>query len=272
MTSNANPTATMPFVNGRPPHLPCGPGDLAQTVLIPGDPDRVAMFADRLEDVQDFGRRREFAAVTGTFNGQRLSVCSGGIGGPSTEIALVEMAMLGVRNVIRVGGMSALVPEIPTGSYIVADRAIGLTGVARLYAELGYEAIADPILTAGLLASARDLGHSVRSGTVASTDSYYLGQDRPIPASETSKFQSRKFLEDFKSQGAIGVEMETQVIFSVSQALGLKAACLLGVHGNRATDDWLVDYRSTQNGLLDIAAQAIAKLTEKMEQDNESIE
>lgn len=270
MTGNATPTATMPFVNGRPPHLPCGPGDLAETVLIPGDPDRVGMFAERLENLQDFGRRREFAAVTGTFNGQRLSVCSGGIGGPSTEIALVEMAMLGVRNVIRVGGMSALVPEIPTGSYIVADHAIGLTGVARLYNDLGYESDADVALTSCLMTSADKLGHSVRTGTVASTDSYYLGQDRPIPASGTGKHQSRQFLDEFKSQGAIGVEMETQVIFSVSQALGLKAACLLGVHGNRATDDWLVDYRSTQNGLLDIAAQAIKILTRKMEQENEN--
>jgi uridine phosphorylase len=227
------------------------------------------MFAERLENLQDFGRRREFAAVTGTFNGTHLSVCSGGIGGPSTEIALVEMAMLGVRNVIRVGGMSALVPEIPTGSYIVADHAIGMTGVARLYNDLGYQSDADVALTASILSSARDLGRAVRSGTVASTDSYYLGQDRPIRASGTDKEPDRQFLDTFKSQGAIGVEMETQVIFCVSQALGLKAACLLGVHGNRATDDWLVDYRSTQNGLLDIAAQAIKILTQKTEHENE---
>lgn len=123
MAADLKPTARLPFTGGRPPHLPCGPGDVAADVLVPGDPDRVALLRDMLEDVQDFGRKREFALITGRYQGYPLSICSSGIGGPSTEIALVELAHLGAKRVVRIGGMSALVPQIVTGSYLVPDDA-----------------------------------------------------------------------------------------------------------------------------------------------------
>ncbi|MBR9765693.1 MAG: nucleoside phosphorylase [Rhodobacteraceae bacterium] len=249
------PTARFPFTGGRPPHLPCGPGDVARDVLVPGDPDRVALLKDMLEDVQDFGRKREFALITGRYQGHPLTICSSGIGGPSAEIALVELKHLGAERVVRIGGMSALVPEIGVGNYLVPDRAIGNTGVGALYAAQGYEALADPALLAGLRAAAAELGHVTHTGTIASTDSYYLGQDRPLPDGTEGAF-----LDGFLKQGAVGCEMEAQVILSVGRALGLQAACLIGAHGNRATDDWLVDYEPTQRGLLTIAGRALAAL------------
>ncbi len=249
------PTARLPFTNGRPPHLPCGPGDIAPDVLMPGDPDRVALLKDMLEDVQDFGRKREFALVTGTYEGHPLTICSSGIGGPSTEIAMVELAYLGARRILRIGGMSALVERIAPGAYLVPDRALGMTGVSAVYAERGFEARADPALAAQLRATAQDLGMTVHGGNVASTDSYYLGQDRPLPDGTEAAY-----LDGFAGCGALGVEMEAQVVLTVGQGLGLQAACLLGVHGNRATNDWLVDYEPTQRGLLKIAGRALKAL------------
>ncbi|MBN8244219.1 nucleoside phosphorylase [Nitratireductor aquimarinus] len=257
MADSAKPTARLPFSGGRPPHLPCGPGDVAEDVLVPGDPDRVALLRDMLTDVQDFGRKREFALVTGTFEGRRLTICSSGIGGPSTEIAMVELAMLGAKRLIRIGGCSALVPEIPTGDYIVPHTATGLTGVAALYAEHGYTPEADPALASALEESAAALGLGAHRGMIASTDSYYLGQDRPLRLDAVDS-PDAGYLDRFLAEGAIGVEMESQVILAVGRALGLRAACLLGVHGNRATDNWLVDYENTQRNLLRIAGRALA--------------
>lgn len=255
MAADRSPTARLPFADGRPPHLPCGPGDIAADVLVPGDPDRVALLRGMLDDVRDFGRRREFALITGRYRGHPLSICSGGIGGPSTEIALVELAYLGAKRIIRIGGMSALVPEIATGSYLIPDAAIGATGVGALYAGQGFEARADAGLAASLRAAATALGLKAHHGTVASTDSYYLGQDRPLPNGREAAF-----LDGFARDGAVGVEMEAQVILSVANALGLRAACLLGVHGNRATDDWLTDYEPTQRNLLHVAGRALGGL------------
>lgn len=261
--SNEAPTARLPFKGGRPPHLPCGPGDVAEDVLIPGDPDRVALLKPLLEDVQDFGRRREYALITGTYQGHRLTICSGGIGGPSTEIALVELSILGAKRVVRIGGMSALVPQITPGEYFVPDNAIGNNGAAAIYAAHGFSAKADPALAEALRQAAQDLGHPVHQGTVASVDGYYLGQDRPLALDGSGPVTD--YLDQFLAQGAKGCEMEAQTILTVGQALGLQAACLIGTHGNRATNAWLVDYEPTQINLLHIAGKALKTLSANIE-------
>lgn len=254
----STPTARLPFRDGRPPHLPCGPGEVAADVLMPGDPDRVALLRDMLEDVRDCGRRREYALITGTYRGHPLTICSGGIGGPSTEIAMVELAMLGARRILRIGGMSALEAAIAPGDYFVPDRAIGTNGTAALYAAEGFAAEADPALAAALREAAQALGHVVHRGTIASADSYYLGQDRPLSLDGASPVTDH--LDRFARAGARGVEMESQTVLTVGRALGVQAACLIGTHGNRATDAWLVDYEPTQRNLLHIAGHALIAL------------
>lgn len=253
----AEPTARLPFRDGRPPHLPCGPGDVAADVLMPGDPDRVALLRDLLEDVRDFGRRREYALITGTYRGHRLTICSGGIGGPSTEIAMVELSMLGARRVLRIGGMSALEAAIAPGDYFVPDSAIGTNGTAALYAAQGFAAQADPVLATALRDAARALGHKAHAGVIASADSYYLGQDRPLSLDGAPLTDH---LDRFASAGARGVEMESQTVLTVGRALGVQAACLIGTHGNRATDAWLTDYEPVQRNLLHIAGHALIAL------------
>ncbi len=258
MNVKSRPTALHPFVDGRPPHLPCGPGDVRRDVLLPGDPDRVRLLADMLEDVTDFGRRREFAMISGSYQGHPVTICSSGIGGPSAEIALVELAMLGARRVIRIGGMSSLVDDIPTGSFVSVEAAIGATGVTQLYSsEPSAPQRANPRLCAALCAAAEARGLGIRAGTVATSDSYYLGQDRPVDGNADSGAGHTGHLERFRKQGALGIDMESQVVLAVSRRIGLEAACLLGVHGNRATNDWLVDYDSTQRSLLHIAGAAL---------------
>lgn len=258
MNGKLRPTALHPYIGGHPPHLPCGPGDVCEDVLVPGDPDRVSLLAEMLDDVVGFGRRREFAVASGRYQGHPLTICSSGIGGPSAEIALVELAVLGAKRVVRIGGMSSLVDDIPTGSFLVAERTIGATGVARLYSHgAPPELEADSALSAALLAAAHRQGLPARAGTVATTDSYYLGQDRPVGVEWGREVASEKHLERLRRQGAVGVDMESEAILSVGRRLGLKAACLLGVHGNRATNDWLVDYEPTQRNLLHIAGAAL---------------
>lgn len=151
-------SAAFPWNNGRPPHLPCGPGDIAENVLTPGDPDRVHLLADMMEDVTDFGRKREFAVITGTYEGRRLTICSTGIGGPSTEIALVELAMLGARKVVRIGGMSALAAQYAPGSFVAVNQAVGDTGSACTYRMAGGKAKASSRIVTGLVDAASELG------------------------------------------------------------------------------------------------------------------
>nr|WP_306268624.1 nucleoside phosphorylase [Pararhizobium sp. IMCC3301] len=248
--------ARFPWVNNRPPHLPCGKGDIASTVLLPGDPDRVDLLAGFLSDARHFGRRREYAAVTGSINGHPLSICSTGIGGPSTEIALVELAALGAKRVIRIGGMGALHAQDSVGTFISVTHAIGNTGTAELYRSVGGRAQADPELASGLSHAAATCGLVCREAGIATTDSYYFGQDRPVQASNIKLDESdTPRLDAFAAQGAAGVDMESETVLTVASFLNLSAGCLLGIRGNRATNAWLDDYEPTQQNLLHIVAE-----------------
>lgn len=166
--------------------------------------------------------------------------------------------MLGAKRVVRIGGMSSLVPEYATGSFVAVDRAIGETGTARTYRAAGGEATASPRIVNGLVGAAAQLGLTCRPGMVASTDSYYYGQDRRYRPVDDGQDLSGNFIDRFQAQGAIGVEMESEITMTVGRAIGLETGCLLGVHGNRATDDWLDDYEATQRNLLRIAGRAFS--------------
>ena len=263
----AHSSARMPWRGERPPHLPLKVGEIAPDILLPGDPDRVTMLASQMTELVDHGRRREYAAVTGRYHGRRITICSSGIGGPSTEIALVELAMLGARRIIRIGGMSALVPSIAPGSFLGVVSATGGTGAARSYSDKG-KANSAPGMALALVNEAAALGYTARTGIVGSTDSYYAGQDRPLIRFGDSP--ETENLDKLVRQGVHGVEMEAETVLVVCSALGLAGGALLCVHGNRATDAWLDDYAPTQEALLPIAVGALERL-DRIPQQGEPI-
>ncbi|OJY37409.1 MAG: hypothetical protein BGP06_00790 [Rhizobiales bacterium 65-9] len=226
--------------------------------LLPGDPDRVALAAALLDNSVDFGQRREFRAARGGWSGHPVGVCSTGIGGPSAEIAVVELANLGVDTVIRVGGMGALQADLPLGGFLIVDQAEGATGAAAAYGADGAVAAHAAVVEA-LAAAARTLGFAHRRGAVHTTDSYYWGQGRsarpdgaPPPHADLPA--------GLAARGVCGLDMEAQTVFAVAQALGLRAGAVLAVHGNRATDEWLEDYEDAQRNLIRLAATAAALL------------
>ncbi|MFR4782990.1 MAG: hypothetical protein ACLUAR_08980 [Pilosibacter sp.] len=81
-------SASSPTMNGKMPHIQCTAEEIGEIVLLPGDPGRVAMFEDLLEDYKIVSNYREYVVGTGYYNGIKVTVCSTGIGGPSTEIAV----------------------------------------------------------------------------------------------------------------------------------------------------------------------------------------
>lgn len=250
-------SAAFPWLDGRPTHLPCGPGDLPPIVLLPGDPDRVPIAAGILDDVVELGQRREFRVARGTWEGVPIGICSTGIGGPSTEIAVVELAHLGIRTALRVGGMGALLPELGLGSFVAVERACGGTGTRQAYAP-GTEALpADPGLLAALDEAASRLGLPCARGTIRTTDSYYRGQGR---ATRPDALAPPTAMADLAHGGIAGLDMECEALFAVGRSLGLRVGAVLAVHGNRATDAWLEDYEGTQRDLIRLAACAAAGL------------
>ncbi len=116
-----------------PVHIRAEPGEVAQVVLLPGDPGRAARIASRLDNSRCYNEFRGLLGYTGSYNDTTVSVQTTGMGGPSAAIVVEELAMLGAKVVIRVGTCGALQPEIEPGDLIVATAAVPLDGTTRHY-------------------------------------------------------------------------------------------------------------------------------------------
>jgi uridine phosphorylase len=237
--------------------LPCRRGELPTAVFFPGDPGRVDRFGAVLDNFTILGQNREFRIGKGTFHGVEMGVCSTGIGGPSTEIALVEAAELGCTVAMRVGGTGALDPEIPLGSMLLVEEAARGSGAAAFYAPPQHPAIPHPDVLNALADSLDNAGEKYRKCKVASVDGYYAAQGRPYPHSSQD---SNSILEHYRSQGVSALDMEAETILIVGKAVGMKAGVLLAIHGNRGTDTWLEAYEDAQERLIRMACEAMLQI------------
>lgn len=226
---------------------------------MPGDPGRVELAGALLGEFRMIGRRREFVLGVGTHAGREIVICSTGIGGPSTEIAVVELARLGVRTMIRVGGMGSLDPDIPAGQMTQVTTVLRSGGGAAGLYDTG----TDPLAADGTVMAAIDAAGDIRGihpvpVRVLSCDSYYLGQGRELVGLED---RASRRAAQLTASGAQALDMECETLFAVGGALGVRVGALLVAHGNRVTDDWLEDYEPAQERMLEIAFDAAAQLT-----------
>ncbi|HET9081684.1 MAG TPA: nucleoside phosphorylase [Trebonia sp.] len=245
------------WLDGMPPHIPARAGTLPPVCLLPGDPGRVDLAAQVLADYRVLGSRREFKIATGSFAGRGMAVCSTGIGGPSTEIAIVELSRLGVSTFIRVGGMGATRASIPPGSLTVVTQVARGGGAARFYAPDAAEIPADQEVTDALREAAIRRGAPAHEIRVLSCDSYYLGEGRPVAGLEEL---AASRAADIDAMGVAAMDMECETVFAVARALRRRYGAILTAHGNRVTDEWLEDYEPAQLLMLQVACAAGAAL------------
>ena len=128
-------SASSPTMNGKMPHIQCTAEEIGEIVLLPGDPGRVAMFEDLLEDYKIVSNYREYVVGTGYYNGIKVTVCSTGIGGPSTEIAVLQLIALGAKALIRIGGTGVLKEDVPCGAMVLNTGAVRKGGASCLEME-----------------------------------------------------------------------------------------------------------------------------------------
>jgi uridine phosphorylase len=204
-------------------YLRCRPGDVAERVLLTGDPARVERIADMLDDAREIARNREYLVVTGACNGQSVSALSAGIGAPSTAIALEELATLGVRSVVRLGTMMGV--HSPLGSVVLSTGAARFEGTSSAYLPLAYPAIPDWELAHTLAASGREHGLDVRLGVTSTHDDFY-----PSMAPGLVNRGSLD-LEIAHRAGVLALDMETSLFYVLGMVLGLAVAsmCLVTV-------------------------------------------
>jgi uridine phosphorylase len=194
----------------RPNHLR-PTAELAERVLVPGDPGRALAVAQALLDPAPrmFNHARGLWGYTGTArDGEPLTVQATGIGGPSAAIVFEELIGLGAKRLVRIGTCGALDPELPLGALLAAERVLPADGASRA---LGADGPLEP--DPGMLA--RLVAAGARPATLVSSDLFY---DPREDASRT-----------WAEQGAMAVEMEAATLFRIAELRGVAAACVVGV-------------------------------------------
>jgi DeoD family purine-nucleoside phosphorylase len=198
--------------------------DLAERVLLPGDPQRALRMAQALLDSpRMFNTRRGLWGYTGTTPaGLPVTIQATGMGGPSAAIVAEELIALGARRLLRVGTCGALDGDLQLGRLVVAAGALAVDGASRA---LGGEGTLrpDPVLHASLLAVA----DGAAEGVLVSSDLFY----DPDPERAAG----------WAAAGAVAVEMEAATLFAVAARHGVAAACLCAVSDLVATRERIGD-------------------------------
>ena len=152
-------------------HLGITKADLkgATLAIVPGDPERVKKIAALMDNPQHLASHREFTTYLAEVDGKSVVVCSTGIGGPSTSIAVEELAQLGVRTFLRVGTTGAIQPNINVGDVLVTTASVRLDGASLHFAPMEFPAVADFTCTTALVAAPEARGAKTPIGITATS-------------------------------------------------------------------------------------------------------
>jgi uridine phosphorylase len=270
-------------------HLHLRPGDIADTIILVGDPARVKMIADRFDKIEVEKANREFVSATGYVGKNRLSVLSTGIGTDNIDIVMTELdALVNVDfesrtvkrqhhalRILRIGTSGALHADIPLGSILMSDISVGFDGLLNFYANresVNLEAmekafvehtqwnkrLADPYVVAASEVLIDLFGDDVVHGITISAPGFYGPQGRVVRLGLVdpdllSKIESFRF----GNMRINNFEMESSAIAGLSLLLGHQAATICTVIANRHLKEANADYNVYVEKMIE---KAIEKL------------
>jgi len=243
-------------------HLEVGPGDVADTVLLPGDPDRAAVVADAFDEAEAVADHREYRTFTGTYRGTPVSVTSTGIGSPSATIALEELARVGADTFVRVGSCGALHEETAVGDLVITTGGVRQEGTGDAYVRKAYPAVASGEVVSALVAAAERLDYDYHVGVTASTDSFYAGQGRPGFEGYEAP-ESEALLAELREAGVKNFEMEASALLTVAGVYGLRAGAVCTVYANRETGEFRVEGERRAAECATLAAHLLERMDER---------
>lgn len=229
---NADPRVALPDTP-RQYHIDLGPGELAEYVLLPGDPDRIERIVPLLDNIELRRRHREFSSVTGTYRGLRVSVVSTGIGADNVEIVVAEtLAITRHPTFVRIGSCGVLRDDIELGDLVVTSGAVRLESTTSYFVHDGYPAVADYTAVAALVEAAARLGHRAHVGLTATAPGFYGAQGRPIPQ---LPIRYPDLAAEMASQRVINFEMEASALLVLATLAGCRAGVVCTAFAQRTT-------------------------------------
>ena len=225
-------------------HIHCVRGDVGRYCILPGDPGRCEAIAAHFDNPVFVGQNREFCIYTGTLLGEKVTVCSSGIGGPSAAIAVEELHAIGADTFIRVGTCGGIDLDVHSGDIVIATGAVRFEHTSREYAPIEYPAVPDFEVTAALIQAARNLNMRYKVGVVHCKDSFY-GQHNPARMPVAQELLDK--WEAWKRLGVKASEMESAAVFVVADALGCRAGSCFHVIWNQEREAAGLDQGMTEN-------------------------
>ncbi len=211
-------------------HIQVASGEVGRYVILPGDPKRSAKIAAYFDNPVLVADSREFVTYTGSLEGEKVSVTSTGIGGPSASIAMQELVNCGADTFLRVGTCGGMQTDVMSGDIVIASGAIRMEGTSREYAPAEYPAVADYEVLTAMIEGAKATGAAYHVGVVQCKDSFY-GQHEPekMPVS----YELLNHWQSYLRMGCLASEMESAALFIVAQYLRVRAGSLFLVVANQ---------------------------------------
>jgi uridine phosphorylase len=240
-------------------HLQIRKGDVGRYVIMPGDPKRCEKIARHFENPKLIADNREYVTYTGTLDGEKVSVTSTGIGGPSASIAMEELVRSGADTFLRVGTCGGIDLDVKSGDLVVATGAVRMEGTTKEYAPIEFPAVANLDVVNALVQASKELGYTYHTGIVESKDSFY-GEHEPekMPVS----YQLLNKWEAWKRLGCKASEMESAALFVVASYLRVRCGTTLLVMANQERQAKGLDnpvVHDTERA-IQVAVEAIRKL------------
>ena len=243
-------------------HLGVGEGDVADTVLLPGDPERVPKITGVWDSSEVVAEHREYHTATGEYDGVPISTTSTGIGSPSAAIAVEELARVGANTFLRVGSCGAIQPGMAVGDLVITSGAVRQEGTSEEYVRAEYPAAADDRVVAALVAAAERLDYDYHVGVTASTDSFYAGQGRPgFEGFEAAG--SDELVADLQEANVLNIEMEASTICALANLYGLRAGAVCTVYANRVTGEFRTEGETRAAETASLATALLARMDER---------
>ncbi|WP_052256279.1 purine-nucleoside phosphorylase [Salinicoccus sp. YB14-2] len=227
-------------------HINAQQGDIAETILLPGDPLRAKYIAENfLEDVTCYNEVRNMLGFTGTYKGKRISVQGTGMGVPSISIYIHElMEEYGVKNLIRVGTCGAIQKDVKVRDVILAQSASTDSFQNRkLFGNFDYAPTSDFDLLLSSYNEAKKKGLGVKVGNVFTADSFY---------------DEKGDVEMMAKYGVLALEMESSALFTISKKFDARALAILTVSDHVLTGEATSseERQTTFNEMIEVALDA----------------
>jgi len=245
---------------GRQYHIALGPGELAESILLCGDPDRAARVASHFDSVRLERRHREYVTFTGKWKGNELSVMSTGIGPDNTEIAVVEISQICKRpTLVRIGSCGTLRDDIEIGDLIISTGAVRLENTSTFFVHEGFPALADYEVLMALIAAAKSGGRRHHVGLTATAPGFYGAQCRRV---EGFPLRRPGLIDELAAQGVLNFEMETSALLTLSTLRGLRAGAVCAVYAHRPSGRFIADkdILKAEEGCIQTGLEAVSVL------------